>query len=196
MNRKLTSIAVALVTCGLSVALVTLLHSMAADVNSRDIPQQQLIAEIPCFEEETAREFSAFWWEFRSAVEREDKTKLFSMTRKCNFDWSPFRGEHLIRPLEINLGYSPSQLEAAFEVRRTLTSGWGHGLRFGANSDFLANYQVIFSNSNRLHFTKGQPGPSTECEYAISWRERALNHLCFDRVGTSGYKFSGLIFEP
>jgi hypothetical protein len=69
-------------------------------------------------------------------------------------------------------------------------------LKFATYSDFLANYEIIFSKSNRLRFLRGEPGPNTECEYGISWREKALNHLCFDRVEASGYKFSGLKFEP
>jgi hypothetical protein len=196
MKRKLTNIAVALVTFGLGVGLVSLLYSTVDSVHRSQIPRQHLITEIPCAEEETAQEFSAFWLEFRSAVQREDKLKLFSMIRKCSFDWSPFKGENLRKPLEINSGYLHSLLEFPFEVRPTSISTWGQDLRFRPYSDFLANYKIVFSESNRRRLLRIQPASSTECEYAVSWREKVLYHLCFDKIDASGYKFSGLRFEP
>ena len=197
MNRKLTRIAVMVVTFGLGVALVSFLRSKVDDLRNGQIPQQELRAEVPCFEQaQTPQEFSKFWLEFHGAVEREDKVKLFSMTRKCDFEWSPFIGPPLIRPLEVSKRHSPVQLDPAVEIGRTSSSDRGAELKFATYSDFLENYEIIFSKDIRLRFLRGEPGPNSECEYGISWREKALNHLCFDRVEASGYKFSGLKFEP
>jgi hypothetical protein len=185
------------VTFVLGVALVSFLRSKVDYLRKGQIPPQELLAEAPCFEQaQTPQGFSKFWLEFRGAVEREDKVKLFSLTRKCDFEWSPFIGPPLIRSLEVSKRHSPVQLDPALEIGRTSSSDRGGDLKFATYSDFLANYEIIFSKSNRLRFLRGEPGQNTEGEYGISWREKALNHLCFDRVEASGYKFSGLTFEP
>ena len=161
-----------------------------------EIPQQELLAEAPCSEQaETSQVFSEFWREFRRAVERQDKAKLFLMTRKCNFDWSPFSGPPLMRPLEIRKPRLPIQY-TLLEIDRALSSDHGEGLVFATYNEFLANYEIIFSQSNRLRFLEREPGRTSECENAISWRAKALNHLCFDRVEASGYKFSGIRYDP
>jgi hypothetical protein len=193
MKHKLINVTVALMTFGLGVAVASLAYSTLRRDQYIEIPQQRLRSES-CLEEETPKEFSAFWLEFRSALQHEDKPKLFSMTRKCGFDWQPFAGRPLVKPLEDDSGYVPSQLRAPFEV--STTSSWGPNLRFGTYENFLENYEIIFSKSIRLRLLQSDPGPSTECQYAISWRERVLNHLCFERVDAMGFKFSGLTFEP
>jgi hypothetical protein len=196
MNWKLKNIAVALITFGLGVGLTSLLYLRFSRDQNSEIPEQAFLRPASCVEEETPQEFSAFWLEFRSAIQREDKPRLFSLIRKCSFDWLPFTGHNLIKPLEIDSGNVPSQLEAPFEVRPTSISRWGQDLRFGTYSDFLENYEIIFSESNRRRLLISEPSSSTECEYAISWREKVLNHLCFDKIGAKGFKFSGLVFEP
>lgn len=197
MKRKLTNVAVALVTFGLGVGVASLAYSMLGRDQNIEIPQQQFLPSAPCVEKETPQEFSAFWQEFRSAVERKDKPKLFLMTRKCSFDWEPFTGRPtLVKPLELDSGYVPAQLETPFEVNPTSTSSWGSDLRFGTYENFLANYDTIFSENISRRFLRNEPGRSTECAYEISWRETVLNHLCFDKAGARGFKFSGLKFEP
>lgn len=198
MNRKLTKVVVALITLALGVWVASLGYLMRERDHSIEIPQQQLLPSLSsCVEEQTPDEFSTFWLEFRSAVQREDKRKLFSLTRKCSFVWEPFSGRlTLVKPLETDSRYVPFQLGTPFEVRPTLLANWGNDLRFGTYDNFLANYEMIFSEKIRLHFLRSKPGPSTECENAISWREEVLSHLCFDRAAATGFKFSGLKFEP
>lgn len=196
MKRSLINVAVALITLALGLWVASLTHSMFGREECIEIPQQELLSVPSCVEERTPDEFSAFWGEFQSAVHEEDKRKLFSMLRKCSFDWAPLEGFNLVKPLEHDSYRAPSQLETPFEVKPTVLHNWGQDLRFISYDAFLANYDIIFSQSMRLRLLRTEPdGPSAGCDRAIIWRGERLNRLCFDRDAT-GFKFSGLRGEP
>ncbi len=190
MKRKLIYIAVALVTFALGVWVV----SIVSNDQRNEIRQQELILVLNCVEKRTPSEFSAFWLEFRGAVEREDKQRLFSMMQRCNFNWAPFKGT-LAKPVPVSTGLVNAELLTPFEIKSTLPVDWGSHLAFLTYDDFLANYDVIFSESLRQRFVESEPGPGDACDYAITWRQKVLNHLCFEKSAT-GYKFSGFVFEP
>jgi hypothetical protein len=157
------------------------------------IPAIQLHTQNSCLEAETSPELSTFFAEFRDALKKGDTHKLFTMTRRCNFDW--YADVQLSHPLLYEEVLVPSQLETPFEVKPILRVPWGQRLVFESENDFSLNAQVIFSQSITRRLLRDDPQASTECEYAVSWRERVLNHLCFER-DSSGFKFIGLRTEP
>ncbi|HSE21668.1 MAG TPA: hypothetical protein VLB68_08405 [Pyrinomonadaceae bacterium] len=195
MKWKLVYVLVALMTFGLGVAVVSFTYS-AIDHSSTDKIPGQALSEPPCNNEETASQFPAFWHDFRDAVQRDDKIKLFSMIEKCNFGWEPFDPDSGLRyPLEADYRYDPFPLESPFHLEGA-RSTWGGHLRFRTYEQFLANYDVIFSEGFKTRLVDSDPTTSEECRYAISWEGEVLHHLCFEDNDGKGFKFTGLRFEP
>jgi len=127
---------------------------MVDNSDSGQIPQQELVAEVPCSEvEKTAKDFKNFWQDFRTAIEREDKAKLFSMTRRCSFDWSPFSEPYLNKPLEVSKRHT-FQLDPALEIGRTFD------LRKGTRLE-VCNLQRV-SRELRNHLLKKQSASFSE----------------------------------
>jgi hypothetical protein len=193
MKRKLILIGVALGTFCAGLVVTRILSSAPMSPSSSAIPAIQLQDRASCVEAQTSAELSTFFSAFRDALKSKDTHKLFTMTRRCNFDW--YADLALSDPLQYQKRSVPSQLEPPFEVKPILRVSWGGSLVFESENDFALNTQVIFSPRVRRQLLLDHPRPSTECEYAVSWRERVLNHLCFERE-SSGFKFIGLRIEP
>lgn len=137
-----------------------------------------------CTESSTTNNFQEFWGQFREAVAVEDKDRLFSLTRKCAFQWwdpprLPLRSADCIPgPIDCDLGYA------------------GGRQIFESQSDFDETYNRIFTKANRNRILNGTPW-ETGSGYAISWETNYGTYsLKFDRVDGVGYKFSGLDWEP
>jgi hypothetical protein len=193
MTRKLILIGIGLVAFCVGLGVSRVLSPRLEFESNVTIPAIQLHTQKSCFEAETSPDLSTFFDELRDALKKEDTHRLFTMTRRCNFDW--YADAALSHPLLYEEVSVPSQLETPFEVKPILKVPWGQRLVFESENDFALNIRVIFSPGIMRRLLRDDPQASTECEYAVSWRERVLNHLCFER-DSSGFKFIGLRTEP
>jgi hypothetical protein len=193
MKCKFILIGVALGTFCVGLVVTRTLVLCTESPSSAAIPAIQLQDRASCVEAQTSAELSTFFSAFRDALKSNDTHRLFTMTRRCNFDW--YADLRLSHPVQYQERSAPSQLEPPFDVKPYLRLPWGQSLVFESENDFALNTQVIFSPRIKKHLLLDDPRPSTECEYAVSWRERVLNHLCFER-DSSGFKFIGLRIEP
>jgi hypothetical protein len=192
MKRKFILIGVALGTFCVGLVVTRTLVLSTESPSSAAIPAIQLQDRASCVEAQTSAELSTFFSAFRDALKSNDTHRLFTMTRRCNFDWY---ADLALSPAPISRTIRPFPLEPPFEVSPYLRVPWGQSLVFESENDFALNSQVIFAPRVRRHLLLDDPRPSTECEYAVNWRERVLNHLCFER-DSSGFKFIGLRIEP
>jgi hypothetical protein len=195
MKRTLPYLIVAVLTFVVSIITVRIVD-MRMDREPIGVGPINLMAAAKCLESPTNGEFAVFWIEFRGAVKASDKTKVFSMTRACSFEW--YRGNQtgeLRQPLASTWESIPFELSPPFEVRPLVRNGTSGGsFVFQSKEDFLANYDVIFSKRIARQILSGSPA---NCEgiYEIRWRDDGLNSLRFDCL-EDGCKFKGLQWEP
>ena len=133
MKRKLILIGIGLGAFCVGLIVSRVLSLRFAFQPSVAIPAIQLHPKNSCLEAETSPELSRFFAEFRDALTKEDIHKLFTMTRRCNFDW--YADAALSHPLLYEEVLVPSQLETPFEP-------WGQRLVFESEKDFALNTRV------------------------------------------------------
>ena len=145
-----------------------------------------------CVEAQTTTDFNEFWLRFRTAVEAEDRKKLFALMRTCAFIWEQ-------APKQPNL-----QLKQADCVVSAIEDCHYPELMSGApqifedRRDFDLNYDRVFSKDIRRRVLTGAPWQENVDRYLLSW-DSARDESCslvFERVDKVGYKFTGLEWGP
>ncbi len=122
MQRRLIVIGVALATFSVGIVVTRILSLGLTSQSSIAIPAIQFQNHAPCIEAQTSSAFSKFFSEFRDALKSNDMHKLFTMTRRCNFDW--YADVALTHPLQYGETSVPSQLEPPFGNKPILRSPW------------------------------------------------------------------------
>jgi hypothetical protein len=147
--------------------------------------------KFSCDEIPTTPDFQQFWSNFRAAVERDDKEKLYSLTARCDFRWWNWWGKGLhLRTREFLDAFYSGDFTAhnSPSVNATLV--------FQTKQEFVDSYGIIFNVDTKRHLLDGRATQTAAGLYDIRWRDDGLNYLSFRNVAGVGYKFIGNDWEP
>jgi hypothetical protein len=170
----------------LSLALVA---GLRRPIDEGAVPPVTL--KFSCAETPTTEDFQQFWSTFRTAVQTDDKDKVYSLTTRCNLTW--WNWYHLgltLRSREYLESLYAGNLDV-YEIHAV-----NNRLVFQTKQEFLDSYGIIFNADTKRHLLQRTPTQTASGAYDIQWRDQGLNYLSFRNVAGVGYKFLGNDWEP